>query len=385
MYHFARKMLISAFVLFCPYASIAAQSSRLPLIFFGSPTCGECLEIKQTILFPAQKANPDKIDLRIYNVDSDSGFNYLVETEKKYGVKTTASIELFFPDTFLTGEKDIHAHAGKMINYYLAHPEKWALTTHEPPGTHGDLSANINEKFSNFSFISIFMAGLIDGINPCAIATMIFLVSFLATKKRSRKEILAVGLSFTASVFITYLLLGIGAFRIVTALDQYRLLSKGIRWTAVGFAGIVGLLSFADALRYGRSRKTSDITLQLPKAVKLRIHKVISGNLSGSQLVTGAIVTGFLVTLLEAVCTGQVYLPTIVLMTKQQGFRFTGWLYLVFYNILFVMPLLIVMVLAYFGMKWDRLAKATQKNLVAIKILFGVALIGLAAFLAIAG
>jgi len=386
MKHPFEKIILSfTFFLFYPAISIASEASRLPLFFFGSPTCGECLEIKHTILFPAQKSNPDKIDLRIYDVDSDSGMKYLLETEKKYGVKSNASIELFFPDTFLIGEADIRANARRLIDDYLVHPEKWVAVSHEAASASGDLSAKIGAKFRSFSFVSILLAGLIDGVNPCAIATMIFLVSFLATKKRSRKEILSVGLCFTASVFLTYLLLGIGAFRIITALDHYRWLSKGIRWTAVGFAGIVGILSFVDAFRYRRTGKTEDITLQLPKAIKLRIHKVISGNLSGSQLAIGAIATGFLVTLLEAVCTGQVYLPTIVLMTKQEGFRFIGWLYLVFYNFLFVVPLLIVMVLAYFGMKWDRLAKATQKNLITIKILFGVVLIGLAAFLAIAG
>lgn len=380
-----KTILSLVFLLLYTSVSSSAEPPRLPLLFFGSPTCGECLDIKHTILFPVQKAYPDKIDLRIYDVDSDSGYSYLLEMEEKYAVKTTASIELFFPDTFLTGETDIHAHARRLIDYYLAHPGKWAATTQEAANAPGNLSTKIGEKFRSFSFVSILLAGLIDGVNPCAIATMIFLVSFLATKKRSRKEMLVVGLCFTASVFLTYLLLGIGAFRIITALDQYRWLSKGIRWTAVGFAGVVGMFSFVDALRYRKSGKTEDIKLQLPKAIKLRIHKVISGNLSGKQLATGAIVTGLLVTLLEAVCTGQVYLPTIVLMTKQAGFRFIGWLYLVFYNFLFVVPLLIVMVLAYFGMKWNRLAKATQKNLVAIKILFGVVLIGLAAFLAIAG
>ena len=193
------------------------------------------------------------------------------------------------------------------------------------------------------------------------------------------------GMCFTAAVFFTYLLLGIGAFKAITALEHYRWLSKAIRWSAVGLVLVVGIVSFVDAFRFGKSRKTQDIALQLPKAVKIRIHKVIEGNLSGTQLATGAIVTGFLVTLLEAVCTGQVYLPTIVLMTKQHGLRFIGWLYLIFYNILFVLPLLAVMVLAYLGLKWDRMAKTTQKHLPLLKVLLGVVLILLAAFLAFEG
>jgi len=359
----------------------ASSTPKLILHFFGSPTCGECADIKQTILFPAQKKNPGEIDLRIYDIDTDSGFNLMLSMEEHYGVKASASIELYFPDTFLTGSEDIHRHGQRLIDYYLAHPDKWGEAQ---VGGNDDFGARLAGKFRQFSFVSILLAGLIDGVNPCAIATLIFLVSFLATKKRSRREVLTIGMCFTASVFLTYLLLGIGAFRVITALDQYRWLSKAIKWSAVVFAGAVGIVSFVDAFRFRKSRKTQDITLQLPKAVKLKIHKVISGNLSGTQLVTGSIVTGFLVTLLEAVCTGQVYLPTIVLMTKQQGLRFIGWLYLLFYNFLFVVPLLGVMLLAYFGMKWDRMAKITQRHMVLLKVLLGLVLLGLAVFLAIA-
>lgn len=388
------KLLIISFLLFSAFSASSRESSqndsiknkadKLIIQFFGGATCGDCMEIKHSILFPAQKSNEEKIDLRIYDIDTDSGFNLLIKLEEDYNVKASAPITIFFPDTFLTGKEDIRKHGSRLIEYYLNNPQKWMVASENVHLETEKIAEKLAQRFKEYSFISILVAGLIDGVNPCAIATMIFLVSFLATKKRSRKEVLVIGMCFTGSVFITYLLLGIGAFRIITALDQYRWMSKVIRWSAVGFAGIVGTLSFADAFRFKKSKKTEDIKLQLPKVVKLRIHKVISGNLAGSQLATGAVITGFLVTLLEAVCTGQVYLPTIVLMTKQEGLRFTGWLYLIFYNFLFVVPLLIVMILAYYGMKWDKLAKTTQKNLVAIKIIFGIVLIGLAVFLAIA-
>jgi cytochrome c biogenesis protein CcdA len=98
----------------------------------------------------------------------------------------------------------------------------------------------------------------------------------------------------------------------------------------------------------------------------------------------GALITGFLVTLLEAVCTGQVYLPTIVLMTREEGLRAKGWAYLILYNILFVLPLLVIMVLAYFGLTWEKLAKKTQKHMVMLKTLLGFVLLLLALFLATA-
>ncbi|MFP4015356.1 MAG: cytochrome c biogenesis CcdA family protein [Chitinispirillaceae bacterium] len=375
-----RKTIISLLVFFCT-AIVGEQ--KLTLHFFGSSTCGECMEIKEEVLFPLQKKNESKIDLQIHDIDTEKGFDLLLQMEESYKVTQSSAIMLFFPDTVLSGANSIMQNGPDMISSYLDNPEKWADRDVGPRKT--DFSTTLKDRFESYTLFSIMAAGIIDGINPCAIATMIFLISFLATQKRKRKEVLLIGLSFTSAVFITYMLLGIGAFHVLGFLKEFRWVSQTIRWSAVGLAGVVGLVSYRDAFSFKKSRKTADIKLQLPKAIKLRIHKIISGNLSRQNLLIGAFTTGFLVTLLEAVCTGQVYLPTIILMTRQEGLRLTGWLYLIMYNILFVLPLLIIMVLAYFGLKWDKLARSTQKNMVAIKMLFGTVLLSLAAFLAIAG
>ena len=168
-------------------------------------------------------------------------------------------------------------------------------------------------------------------------------------------------------------------------LKPYHWIAASIRWFAVAFAGVVAIICFRDAIVYKMTGKAKDIKLQLPSALKSRIHKTISGNLGTKSLFAGTAITGFLVTLLEAVCTGQVYLPTIVLMTQAEGLRLTGWLYLIFYNFLFVLPLLIIMVLAYYGLRWDELSRATQKHLPLMKTLMGIVLLGLAVFLSVAG
>jgi cytochrome c biogenesis protein CcdA len=282
------------------------------------------------------------------------------------------------------GYASIMASGRDLIMAYLNDPKRQtSIDVGEPAG---DLNDALRERFSRFTFWGIIAAALVDAINPCAIATMIFLVSFLATQKRKRSEVLAVGLSFSATVFVTYLLLGIGAFAMLTALKGYYIISRVIKWSAVILAGGVGIISLIDAFRFKKSGDTKDITLQLPKSVKLRIHKVITENMKGGRLIIGTIVTGFLVTLLEAVCTGQVYLPTIVLMTRSSSgdMQLTGWLYLIMYNFIFVVPLLTVMIAAYYGMTWNKLAKMTQKNLSLLKVLLGIAMIGLALFLAFA-
>jgi cytochrome c biogenesis protein CcdA len=367
------------------YSAVPADSttSRLVLHFFGSPTCGECAEIKATLLNPLAQKDSGRIELRIHDLETDSGFQLAVAMEKQHAIKTALPQELFFADTFLLGYEQIMKNAEGLIEQYLAHPDRWK--THTAAVDSSQFSETLKQRFQKFTFVQITLAGFVDGINPCAIATMIFLISFLAVQKRKRSEILLIGMTFTSAVFVTYLLLGIGAFKALSLLNAYHWIADAVRWLAVAFAAAVAIICFRDAIVFSMTGKAQDIKLQLPQALKSRIHKTISGNLSSSHLLIGTLVTGFLVTLLEAVCTGQVYLPTIILMTRAQGLRLTGWLYLIYYNFLFVLPLLIIMVMAYYGLRWDELSRTTRKHLPLLKIIMGVVLAGLAIFLAVAG
>ena len=236
-----------------------------------------------------------------------------------------------------------------------------------------------------FTFVGLFAAGFLDGINPCAIATMIFLISFLGTQHRKRSEVLTIGLSFTATVFVTYLAIGLGAFKILSMMRQFYWLSIAIRGTAVTLAVVVALMSIWDAIKYYRYHDLEQMKVQLPKGIKMLIHSVIRGNITKGQIVVGAVITGFLVTLLEGACTAKIYLPTIVLMTQQFGFKFLGWMLLLFYNFLFVLPLLFVMIASAYGLKWNRLAKFTQNHLALMKVLLALVLFALAAFISVGG
>ena len=60
-------------------------SDRLVVIFFGSATCGECLEIKARILQPLQKKHPDRIELRTYETEDETAFDLLIKLEELYG------------------------------------------------------------------------------------------------------------------------------------------------------------------------------------------------------------------------------------------------------------------------------------------------------------
>jgi hypothetical protein len=380
------RALIAVLLFSAGYSfSQASPQPKLHLVFFGSGTCNECIEIEETLLKPLVAQHRDSLAVDFRDIEKTEDYNLANVFEKGYGVTHPSPQELFFPDTVLLGYDVIMKTGKPFIESYLKHPEKWHYKH-----AYGDSAIDtattaktIRDKMKTWSFIGLFAIGFVDGINPCAIASMIFLISFLGTQNRKRSDILKIGLAFSGTVFLTYFLLGLGAFRILSLMDKFYWLSLAIRVIAVGIAVWVALLSIWDAVHYYRTKDTGEMKVQLPKGIKTLMHSVIRGNLTSNKIVVGAIVTGFFVTLLEGACTAKIYLPTIMAMTRTFGFRLVGWLLLVIYNFLFVLPLLIVLAATAYGLKWNKLSKLQQKHMVLTKLLLALVLFGLAAFISI--
>ena len=115
--------------------------------------------------------------------------------------------------------------------------------------------------------------------------------------------------------------------------------------------------------------------LQLPLSLKTRIHQIMGFFLRDKQnstvrLVLAALAVGFLVSLVEAVCTGQVYVPTCVLIMQDPHFRARAAFYLVLYNLMFIVPLVAVFVLALLGYESKGFNEFFKKHLGLTKLLF---------------
>lgn len=237
---------------------------------------------------------------------------------------------------------------------------------------------SIIERFRSFGVLTVLGAGLIDGLNPCAFATIVFFISYLAFLGRSRKDMLLVGCAFTVGVFATYLLVGLGALRFVQALSGVRVAGRvvyGVMGAAcLAFAG----LSLRDAW-LARQGRPEEMQLRLPRALQKRVHQVIRENTSRTAFVGAAALTGLVVSLLELACTGQVYLPTILFVLGVPQLRLHAASYLVLYNLLFVTPLIVVFVVAAMGTQSARLSGVVQKHTSTVKLLTAAvfALLGL--------
>jgi cytochrome c biogenesis protein CcdA len=235
----------------------------------------------------------------------------------------------------------------------------------------------IQDTFKQFGVLGVLGAGLIDGLNPCAFATLVFFISYLSFTGRRGREILFVGLAFALGVFLTYLLVGVGLLKAVQALPFFTSLGRWVYLLTALLCVVLAALTFRDYFR-ARGGKTSEMTLKLPLGLRRRINKVIREGAQMRAFVAVALVTGFLVSLIELACTGQVYLPTIVYVLSVPELAAQAFLYLVLYCVMFILPLIVVFVLAYRGTTSEQLGRFVNRHTATIKLLTGLVFGGLA-------
>jgi cytochrome c biogenesis protein CcdA len=122
--------------------------------------------------------------------------------------------------------------------------------------------------------------------------------------------------------------------------------------------------------------------LQLPMFLKKKIHGIIRKQTRSPKAgIIATFMLGFVIAAAEVVCTGQVYLPTIGYIMSIPELRAYAFLNLIFYNIMFIIPLVGVFIAAFFGVTSERMALATKKRTGTVKLLTALLFIGLGVFL----
>jgi cytochrome c biogenesis protein CcdA/glutaredoxin len=225
---------------------------------------------------------------------------------------------------------------------------------------------SIVDRFRSMGPLAVVAAALIDGINPCAFATILFFVSYLAISRRRRRELILIGLAFSAGVFITYLLVGLGAMSLLRLLDSMRMVGLVLYTLMAISCFVLAGFSIYD-YTLARQGKLHDMRLNLPDPLRERIKvriRAASGAYAGA-----AFVSGLLVSLLELACTGQVYLPTISFVVSIPEMRANAILYLVLYNVVFIMPLIVVMLLAAYGVSATRFQSWFTRHVATAKLI----------------
>lgn len=403
-----KKLLVLtlAFVGFAGASAYAEQKQPLEAALFTAPWCGHCQRLKKEYLNEFKTLYKDTVKLVEYDV-SQAGVNIIFnDTLAEYNVESAGvpclvvgeSVLMGYPDEIKTGaDAAIHkaldnnertyfgtkayiAECKANIQNAAAEEEASCENNQIAPGVSKEETLNM---FEQITFWAIIAAGLIDGINPCAFAVIVFFVSFLAVYKYDRKEVLLVGAAYCLAVFVAYIAIGLGLFNFLYAMSSFYYVMMIFKWLTIALCALFLLLSLYDFLIYQKTKDHNKILLQLPKSYKEYIHKVMRFFLRDKQkstfrLVLAALAVGFIVSLVEAVCTGQVYLPTIALILKEADAHFIrAILYLVLYNLMFIVPLVIILALSVMGYESKGFNDFLKKHLGLTKLALCLLFLGL--------
>lgn len=340
--------------------------------YFYQVGCQECSRAEADIRYIRQRY--PQLVVEEFNIYEQAALaQWMAERAGRTDLHTPA---FFIGDDALIGEREITPQNLQAL------VEKYAATGAEKVWEDFNPEtglAGLVERFRALGPLTVFLAGLVDGLNPCAFAILIFFIAYLAAGGYKGWRVLTVGGAFTAGVFLTYLTVGLGLYKVLDLLGS--VLTAAGRWlyglTAL-LCLVLGVLSFVDFLK-ARKGKIEEMTLQLPGRLKNQARAVVRRRRRMSAHAIGAFVTGLLVSLLELACTGQLYLPTIIFVASMPALRARAVAYLLLYNLAFILPLGVVFVLTYFGTTSMRLGIFLRKRAAAVKL--GTALV----FLALAG
>lgn len=192
----------------------------------------------------------------------------------------------------------------------------------------------------------VITSGLIDSFNPCAISLLLIYISMMFTFQKSRKEIFTFGFAYILSVYVTYLLIGLGLFKAGSFVTAYPVSKIG----AI-FVIVFGLLNIKEYFF-----PNLPFSIRIPLSVRGYVSKY-----AHKATLASAIIVGFLIGIYEFPCSGAIYLAIVSLLSTKTSF-FTGLGYLLIYNLMFVLPLVIIFALATNKITTERFINLQEKH-----------------------
>ncbi len=231
--------------------------------------------------------------------------------------------------------------------------------------------AGMTEYLPAVTLGTVVVGGLIDGINPCAFTVLLlFVTAMLATLQAdnaadinaARARIFGMGSIYIASVFLTYLALGVGLLATSALFSRFHAPARIGAVLAIG----MGLWMLKDVFL-----PTLGPKLAAPKFVgQWTIDSARKATLPA------LIIGGILIGLCTVPCSGAVYLAVLSLLSLQSS-ALVGFAYLILYNLMFILPLVALLIAASARPTLNRLAHWNLHHREGVRLALGASVVGM--------
>jgi len=175
--------------------------------------------------------------------------------------------------------------------------------------------------------------------------------------------------------------MGLGILSFLKTITGFYRIAPYIYFTTGIIAVLISIINFLDIFRF-KDKGVKNIRLQLPSKVKKIIHFVIRKEIKSSYIILSSFICGIFISSLEFLCTGQIYLPTLIYIIRvEKNIQSKTFFYLLFYNFAFILPMVGIFLLAYYGFNSQKLIQGSLNSFIIVKFLISIILATLGIYL----
>ncbi len=346
-------MLVS--VLIAVLSGTSASSSS-KIIMITSPGCSKCAAADRVL--ESVLSDYENISIEEYSFSSNEGHRIISE----HKVKDVPSIII---GSSVIGYRDYDGDETQLKVLIISALEGQNVSCLKSAESDENSYAETSLGYlSASSAVTVFVAGLLAGFNPCLLAILAFLASSVLASTGRKKDLMTMVAFFTLGIFVVYYIFGVGLFNVL----QDKSAAAMFRFILAVLLIILGLLQIEDARRLqlgGGSLFRTDWTMKY-------VYNALASQRIGAYFLLGA-----LFSLVKAPCVGAVYIAIIGIISSQ-GYASYGLIYLLIYNLGIVLPVLLLGGVIALGMSPEQVDAFRHKHRVAIRAITGATLIVLA-------
>lgn len=340
-----------------PELSDGANTSLTATFFYGNG-CSHCENVKPLVAALQIKYPELHIEMLEIN-DNQTNREKFLAMLLQYKLGAGGGIPtIFIGDNVLVGETEIKDHFEEKI---LAEEQRIATCTNTTPVNLTPADPGCLPGTPGLSPYMVIFAALVDSTNPCGLSVLVFLLISMAAAG-DRKRILLVGGVYIAAMFLFHLLVGIGLFSAIAISG----LAKPFSIIGGVIALVLGIATLADVIRNNES-----YLLSIPES-----GKGLLGTYIRKATLPAAFILGILAGILGFSCTGGIYISILGLIGRDMTIM-TGLPYLILYNLIFVLPLVLVTLLFAYGLSPERAERWRTENKRTVRVIIGAILVAL--------
>lgn len=213
------------------------------------------------------------------------------------------------------------------------------------------------------AIITIITAAVVNSLSPCVVGVLVLVISAMIAAKAKVQRLLGLGLVYIFTITIVYWLAGFGLGSLFKAMPLY--LSHYFSVIIALLVIAAGLIGIKDYFWYNEG-----FTLAVPNKLPKQIHHI-----ARQITVWNVVLLGIFIAIVQLPCTGPMYLAVVTLLSQSYDLGLASLLWL--YNLVFALPLVIILLLVTQGFKLHKIKAWKQSSRAYMRLAAGLLLVAM--------